>query len=119
VIDILDGKKLTIHKEKAPSGLVLVDGFSIGDSQEVVIRDRKSLAQEGMFVIIVMVNMKTGKLKKSPDIISRGFVYLRESQELLGQTRLLVKKELAEKVGSFLLQKTNKTPIIIPVILGV
>lgn len=138
VIDIIGGKKIHIHKEKAPADLMLVDGFSIGDSQEVVVKDRQALSQDGMFVIIAMVNMKTGKLKKSPDIISRGFVYLRESQELLGQTRLiakktventvvgmhpidfdLIKKDLAEAIGTFLLQKTNKTPVVIPVILGV
>ena len=96
------------------------------------------LSQDGMFVVIVVVNLKTGKLKKSPDIISRGFVYLRESQNLLSETRLLIKKtvedaavdmnpinfknvkaELADTVGTFLFQKTNKRPIVIPVLLGV
>lgn len=139
IIDIPDGKTLNVHKEKAPYGQILVDGFSIGDvSQEVVVRDRQSLAQDGMFVIIIMVDVKTGKLRKSPDIISRGFVHLRENQELLQQTRLLakksvestvkgmnpidfdiIKKELSETVGPFLLQKTKKAPVIIPVILGV
>jgi ribonuclease J len=71
--------KIVRLKEMAPNGLRLVDGFAIGDIQEVVIRDRTVLAQEGMFVIIATVNPKTGKLRKSPDIISRGFVYLRES----------------------------------------
>jgi hypothetical protein len=65
---------------------------SIGDVQEVVIRDRKMLAQDGMFVIVATLNLKTGKLRKSPDLISRGFVYLRESQELLSETRILIKK---------------------------
>lgn len=139
VIDIPDGKTLKVHKEKAPSEQILVDGFSIGTvSQEVVVRDRQALAQDGMFVIITMVDVKTGKLRKSPDIISRGFIHLRENQELLQQTRLLtkksvegtvkgmnpidfdiIKKELSETIGSFLLQKTNKAPLIIPVILGV
>ncbi len=139
IIDIPDGKKMHIHKEKAPADQILVDGFQIGTvSQEVVVRDRQALAQDGMFVIITMVDVKTGKLRKSPDIISRGFVHLRENKDLLQQTRLLakksvegtvkgmhpidfdiIKKELAETIGSFLLQKTNKSPVIIPVILGV
>ena len=125
-------------KEKAPSGLQMVDGFSIGDMQEVLIRDRQTLSQEGMFVIVVIINLKTGKLRKSPDIISRGFVYLRESQELLQQTRLIIKKtvekttvgmnpinfdyiktNITDDVGRFLFQKTNKRPIVIPVVLGV
>jgi len=139
IIEIYDeGKKIKILEAKAPSGVMMVDGFSIGDIQEVVIRDRKMLAEEGMFVIIASVNTRTGKLKKSPDIISRGFVYLRESQDLLQQTRLIIKKtveettagmnpinfdfvknNVAENVSRFLFQKTAKHPIVIPVILGV
>lgn len=133
-----DGSKIEILKEKAPGGLVTVDGFSIGDIQEVVLRDRKALAQDGMFVIIANVNMKTGKLRKSPDIISRGFVYLRESQELLQQTRLIIKKSvedstrgmnpinfeyvknnITDSVERFLFQRTAKKPIVIPVVLGI
>lgn len=139
VIEIQEqGTKIVVLKEKAASNIRMVDGFSVGDMQEVVIRDRQMLAEDGMFVIIAMVNLKTGKLKKSPDIISRGFIYLRESQDLLQQTRLLakkavedttegmnpinfdyVKKNLTDNVGSFLFQKTNKHPIVIPVVLGV
>jgi ribonuclease J len=139
IIEIRDGgKKLVRLKEKAPSGMVMVDGFSIGDIQEVVIRDRQMLAQDGMFVIIASVNSANGKLKKSPDIISRGFVYLRESQDLLHQTRIIIKKTiedatagmnpinfeyvktvLTDNVGRFLFQKTAKRPIVIPVLLSV
>ncbi len=141
IVEIYDDagiKKIRIIKEKAPSNVVMVDGFSIGDVQEVVIRDRKMLAEDGMFVIIASVNTKTGKLKKSPDIISRGFVYLRESQELLQDARMIIKKtvedttngmnpinfdfvksNIADNIGRFLFQKTNKKPIVIPVVLGV
>ncbi len=139
IIEIRDGgKKIVKLKEKAPDSLRIVDGFSIGDVQEVLIRDRKLLAQDGMFVIIATINLKTGKLRKSPDIISRGFVYLRESQELLQQTRLIVKRtvettakdmnpinfdhvkaNVTDDVSRFLYQKTNKRPIVIPVVLGV
>jgi ribonuclease J len=138
IIEIQDkGEKIVRLKEKAPSGLVLVDGFSVGDVQEVVIRDRQMLAQDGMFVIIASVNIATGRLKKSPDIISRGFVYLRESQELLQHTRLIIKKtiedvavgmrpidfeyvktQVTDNVSRFLFQKTAKRPIVIPVIIG-
>ncbi len=139
VIEIQDeGQKIVRLKESAPNGLRLVDGFAIGDIQEVVIRDRTVLAQEGMFVIIATVNPKTGRLRKSPDIISRGFVYLRESQELLQQARIIVKKTIedgtknqqpvnfdfvknnvTDAVARFLFEKTNKRPIVIPVVLGV
>ena len=133
-----EGTKLVRLKETAPSSIRMVDGFSIGNIQEVVIRDRKALAQDGMFVIIATVNPKTGKLRKSPDIISRGFVYLRESQELLQQTRIIIKKTIEDSsqgqqpinfdfvksnvtddVSRFLFGKTNKRPIVIPVLLGV
>ena len=132
------GEKLVRLKEKAPSGMVMVDGFSVGDVQEVVIRDRQMLAQDGMFVIIASINSSNGKLKKSPDIISRGFVYLRESQDLLHQTRIIIKKTveettagmnpinfdyvksvLTDNVGRFLFQKTAKRPIVIPVLLSI
>lgn len=139
IIEIRDeGQKLVRRKEMAPSGIRMVDGFAVGDMQEVVIRDRKALAQDGMFVIIATVNPKTGRLRKSPDIISRGFVYLRESQDLLQQTRLIIKKTIEESsqgqqpinfdfvksnvtdsVSRFLFGKTNKRPIVIPVLLGV
>src|SRR3990167_2304997 len=87
-----DGQKILMRKEKAPSGAMMVDGVSISDTQDVVIRDRVMLAQDGMFVIIALVDQKTGKLKKSPDLISRGFVYLKENQELLRQVRIIIKK---------------------------
>ncbi len=133
-----DGQKIITRKEKAPSGIMMVDGVSISDTQDVVIRDRKMLAEDGMFVIIALVDQKTGKLKKSPDLISRGFVYLKENQELLRQVRIIIKKlvedataknplsdfdqikgSLGESISKFLYQKTEKRPLVIPVILSV
>ena len=78
LIEIQDkGEKLVKLPEKAPSDDMVVEGLSIGDISEVVIRDRKMLAEDGIFVVIALVNSRTGRLKKSPDIIARGFVYLR------------------------------------------
>jgi ribonuclease J len=133
-----DGNKLSLRKEKAPSNPMMVDGFSVGDEQNVVIRDRQMLAEDGMFVVMAVVDSKTGLLRKSPDIISRGFVYLKESQELLRQTRIMVKRsvemackgqnpinfdavknEVADSVSKYLFQKTAKRPLVIPVILAV
>jgi ribonuclease J len=138
VIDIVDGERLEIHEEKVPSDPLAVDGFAVGARQEPVIRDRLTLAKEGMFIVVVTVDGKTGRLRKSPDIISRGFVYLRESQPLLHESRLLVKRvtehafkdsrgvdddrirdEIADAVIGFLFQKTNKVPIVIPVLIRV
>lgn len=130
------GEKIIALKEFAPNEMIIVDGMSVGKIQDVVMRDRQTLAEDGMFVIIGVVDGHTKKLKKSPDLISRGFVYLKESQELLYQTRSLAKKiieenvekninvgmddiknELNEAISKFLLQKTAKRPVIIPVII--
>ncbi len=137
IFDITNGTDVVTQKEKAPNDLVYVDGFTVGPRQEVVLRDRQSLAEQGMFVIIATVNTRTGKLRKSPDIISRGFVYLRENQQLLSEARVLIKKtvekyterqnpvdlesvkdELADTVSGFLMQKTSKSPMVIPVLIG-
>lgn len=139
IVEIYDnGEKIRKLDVRAPNYAVLVDGFSVGGVQEVVMRDRKMLAEDGFVVIVASVNAQTGKLRKSPDIISRGFVYLRESQELLQQTRILIKRSIEqttqgmnpinfdyvksnvnETVERYLFQKTAKRPIVIPVVLGV
>jgi ribonuclease J len=139
IIEIRDqGQTFIKLKEKAPSGDVVVEGFNVGDVSEVLIRDRKMLAEDGMFVIIAMVNTITGRLKKSPDIISRGFIYLRESQDLLNEARHIIKRSIEsttvgmnpinfdyaknavnEDISRWLFQKTAKKPIVIPVILSV
>ncbi len=117
---------------------IFVDGLGIGDIGEVVLRDRQVLAKDGMFVVIAVIDRKTGKVLGSPDIISRGFVYLRESKELLTQTRrkvvviidraansggavnwTYVKEEIREKVGGFLYQQTQRRPMILPVVIEV
>ena len=127
-----------IDKKTVPSNYVMVDGLGIGDVGEIVLRDRQMLAQDGMFVIVAIVDRQTGKVRGSPDIISRGFVYLRESKELLAQTRrkvidvidkaagsggavnwVYVKDELRNKIGSFLYSKTQRRPMILPVIIEV
>lgn len=139
IIEIREkGEKLIKLAEKAPSDDMVVEGLSIGDISDVVIRDRKMLAEDGIFVIIALLNTRNGRLKKSPDIIARGFVYLRESQELLGEARSIIKRSIesvsiganpinfdaaknvvTEDISRFLFQKTAKKPIVIPVILGV
>lgn len=133
-----DGEKIHVRKEKAPAGPMMVDGFNVGDEQNVVIRDRQMLAEDGMFVLIATIDSVSGKLRKSPDIISRGFVYLKENQDLLHQTRLIIKKtiedglkgmhpvnfdliksNLGDNISKFLYQKTAKRPLVIPVLLNV
>jgi len=133
-----DKKGAKMLKEKALTNYVFVDGLGVGDVGEVVLRDRKMLARDGMFVIVAIVDSQTGQVKGSPDIISRGFVYLRASKDLLSQTRRkvifiinkttgngetvnwsYVKDEVRNKVGQFLFSKTERRPIILPVIIKV
>jgi ribonuclease J len=126
-------------KEHAPVDYVMVDGLGIGDVKEVVIRDRQHLAEDGIFVIIAIVDSKTGKVKTSPDIISRGFIYLRESQDLLKDVRrktksiveditvgaprpinwVHIKNTIRENVGQFLFNKTQRRPMVLPVVIEV
>ncbi len=133
-----DASKIAARKETAGGKMVMVDGLGNDNVKEVVIRDRQLLAQDGMFVIIALVDAKTGKVRKSPDIISRGFIYLKESQELLRQVRLITKKKIEEtagqqhpinfdyvknaireEIGRYLFQKTGNRPIILPVLIEV
>lgn len=127
-----------VLKEKAPTNYVFVDGLGVGDVGEIVLRDRQMLAEDGMFVIVTIIDSKTGRVKGSPDIISRGFVYLRESKDLLSQTRkkvieivdksashngavnwTYVKDEIRNKIGDFLSTKTSRRPMILPVVIEV
>jgi len=125
-------------KEKVPTNYIFVDGLGVGDVGEIVLRDRQMLAKDGMFVIVAIIDRKTGRVKGSPDIISRGFVYLRESKDLLAQTRkkvieivdkatvaggavnwVYVKDEIRNRIGDFLHTKTSRRPMILPVVIEV
>ena len=131
-------KRIYIEKTEVPSNYVMVDGLGIGDVGEVVLRDRQMLAKDGMFVIVAIVDKQTGKVKGSPDIISRGFVYLRESKDLLRETRrkvieiihhatdsggavnwTYIKDEIRNKIGQFFFTKTQRRPMILPVVIEV
>lgn len=129
-------KKLT---ETVPAGVVMVDGLGVGDVGEIVLRDRQAMAKEGMFVIIATIERKTGKLISSPDIISRGFVYMREQEDLINRTRNevkrilggrrkgkgvpnnwnYVKQKIREEIGQFLYKQTQRRPMILPVVIEV
>jgi ribonuclease J len=123
-------------KKTAPSNYVMVDGLGIGDIGNVVLRDRQVLAEDGMFVVIILVEARTGQVRGSPDIISRGFIYLKENKELLGYVRKRIKHivegekqrplniaylkdEIREDIGKFLFQKTERRPMILPVVIEV
>jgi ribonuclease J len=134
----LSPRDIFVGKEKIPSNYIMVDGLGIGDVGEIVLRDRQMLSKDGMFVIIAIIDKQTGLVKGSPDIISRGFVYLRESKELLQDTRKMViriinkatgtggavnwtyiKDEIRKKTGQFLFSKTQRRPMVLPVLIEV
>lgn len=126
-------------KDKIPMDHVMVDGLGVGDVKEVVLRDRQHLAADGIFVIIAIVDSQTGRVRTSPDIISRGFIYLKESQDLLKEVRtrtrkiveemtvsgerpinwVYVKDTVREKIGQFLFTKTQRRPMVLPVVIEV
>lgn len=136
IIDISsDGMTLKKQKQVMPNIPVSVDGHTPLPVQEVVIQDRKTLSQEGIFIVVVFFDQKKLTLRKTPDIISRGFIYLRESRDLVTRARAVVKKaaEAAAKTAgtididsikkstqketqNFLMKETNKRPIIVPVV---
>ena len=119
------------------SGSILIDGSGIGDVQEIVLKDRLAMASDGIFTVIATVNRKTGKLVTSPDIISRGFVYVKDNEELMNKSRLIVKNIFAKRnpksppnspivksrmrdeLSNLLYKVTKRTPIVIPVVIEV
>ena len=133
----IEKEKWWFDKTRAPSDYVFVDGLGIGDIGNVVLRDRQVLSEDGMFVIVVLIHSKTGTVRGSPDIISRGFIYLKENKELLSQVRKRIKfivegkgthqqpnlpflkEQIRNQVGLFLFQKTERRPMILPVLIEV
>ncbi|MFH1461210.1 MAG: ribonuclease J [Patescibacteria group bacterium] len=137
-IILLDKESIRLSKETVPASYVMVDGLGVGDVGQVVLRDRQAMAKDGMFVIIALVDSSTGLVRGEPDIISRGFVYLRESKGLLEQTRekvkqivkhsatnkhtvnwSYVKENIRDKIGQFLYTKTQRRPMVLPVVIEV
>ena len=133
---------VSLTNERVPANLIYVDGLGLGAVGDVVLRDRKALASEGMFVVIVTIDSRTGEVKTSPDIISRGFVYLRESKELLNDVRNIVKNivkkntqylgdeapiiqeeqikySLKEEISEFLFRRTGRRPLVLPVVIKI
>jgi ribonuclease J len=116
---------------------VFVDGLGVGDVGEVVLRDRMMLAQEGMIVIIATLNKENWQMLKNPDIISRGFIYLKENQEILDEIRKRIRSIISrfprrrevesdylktlirDQIGQFLYNKTRRRPMILPVLIEV
>ncbi|MBS4540036.1 ribonuclease J [Clostridium sp. D2Q-11] len=120
-----------------PSGNILVDGLGIGDVGNIVLRDRKHLSEDGLIVVVVTIKKENGKVVSGPDIVSRGFVYVRESEDLMDEARRVVRDVLKEceknqitdwstlkssvrdALRNFLYQKIKRNPMILPIIMEV
>ena len=138
-----NGDVLEFNKDSAaitgsvPSGNILVDGLGIGDVGNIVLRDRKHLSEDGLIVVVVTISKQEGRVVSGPDIISRGFVYVRESVDLMDEARDVVKKTLEkcdrksisdwstlktnirEDLRGFLYHRTKRNPMILPIIMEI
>jgi ribonuclease J len=126
-----------LTKEKVPTEYVMVDGLGVGDVSNIVLRDRLMMAEDGMLVVIATVDVKTGALIGNPDLISRGFVYMKENRDLIEKTRAIAKKivsdhmstatldedmiknKIRNEIGQFLFTQTKRRPMVLPVIIKI
>lgn len=131
-----DGVDMKITSQ-VQAGAVLVDGLGVGDVGSIVLRDRKHLAQDGLIIAVATINRQTGEILSGPDIVSRGFVYVRESEELMEQAREILQKSLQKSLDSnirewntikmkmkdnlsdFIYARTKRSPMILPIIMEV
>ncbi len=137
------GKVLEVNKKSAkfagtiPAGNVLVDGSGVGDIGSVVLRDRKHLAEDGLVMVVATVDIRGGYIISGPDIISRGFIYMKESEELLDEARALatdtlenaisrrggdrtqIKNSIRDELGRFFFKKTKRKPMVLSVIMEI
>ena len=143
VFMIGSGDVLEMNEEKAevtgkvPVGAILVDGLGVGDVGNVVLRDRQHLAEDGIMIVVVALDSATGEVASGPDLVSRGFVYVRESDELMEEARELMEKvvdscvskgctdwgriktSIKDALGDFIWKKTKRRPMILPIIMDV
>ncbi len=134
--DVLEvSQERAVKKGRAPAGQVFVDGLSVGDVGSVVLRDRRQLAQDGILVVVMTVDGRTGELVAGPELVSRGFVYVRESEGLLEEARQYargvleqmlprdgtewgaVKGRVRESLGQFFYERMKRRPMILPIVM--
>lgn len=131
-----DGAEMRITSQ-VPSGRVFVDGLGVGDVGSIVLRDRKHLAQDGLIIAVATIESESGTILAGPDVVSRGFVYVRESEELMDAAKALltktlqncldnnvhewntIKTKMKDELGDFIYTKTKRRPMILPVIMEI
>ena len=143
IIMMANGRVLEINDDKAeftttvPCGRVLVDGLGVGDVGSIVLRDRQHLSQDGLIIIVLTMDSSTGEVVAGPDVISRGFVYVRESENLMDDVKSVVRHEIKkceergirdwgtiksatrENLRDYIFMKTKRNPMIIPIIMEI
>ena len=143
IIMMANGRVLEINEDKAeftstvPCGRVLVDGLGVGDVGSIVLRDRQHLSQDGLIIIVLTMDSSTGEVVAGPDVISRGFVYVRESENLMDDVKSVVRHEIKkceergirdwgtiksatrENLREYIFMKTKRNPMIIPIIMEI
>lgn len=123
--------------ENVPAGRVFVDGTGVGDVGSIVIRDRKHLSNDGIIIIVATIDSATGELLSGPDVVSRGFVYVREAEDLMEDARRIayeaalrcqnknirdwntIKNRIRDDVSRLMYEKTKRSPMILPIIMEV
>ena len=133
IVEYKNGKMRMSGRVQA--GNILIDGIGVGDVGNIVLRDRKLLSQDGIFIVVITLNRAQKKIASGPEILSRGFVYVRESEELMEESARLVrtvvekyvnketfewtniKQEIRDTLNSYLFQQTKRRPMIIPIIM--
>jgi ribonuclease J len=138
VLEFNSAGQVKLLDTKVAAGYVYVDGLGVGDVGEVVLRDRQVMSQDGMFVIIATLDRKTGKMVNQPDIISRGFIYMKGNEDIIREVKHEVRKicesktgekmepgyaylrqVIRDQVGEYLFHKTNRRPMVLPVMIEV
>ncbi len=132
-----DGKQMNISKEVISAEAVMVDGLGVGDVGSVVLNDRKMLSESGLIIVVATMDKRTRKMVSGPDIISRGFIYVRDNEDLIAEARLIVTKSLEQFEGKkrkdwaemksavrddlkkFIYSKTKRNPVILPIFMEV
>ena len=138
-----NGRVLELNKKEAkittsvPSGRILVDGLGVGDVGNIVLRDRQHLSQDGLIVIVMTMDSSTGEIVSGPDVVSRGFVYVRESENLMEDVKRVIRDEvrmfeengirdwstikstLKDNLRDYIFQRTKRNPMILPIIMEV